>query len=387
MIEIGSKMFMDKEMREMSFEIRNADVSVVNAIRRTVLTDIETLVMRGFPYNENNIEISKNTTKFNNEYLKHRLSCIPICNSDQSSFDNYVKNYVIELDETNDGVEKRYITTEHLKVKNVNTGEYFDEKMVRESFFPADSTTGEFILICILYPSYNKKEDKESLKFVSRISKGKAKDNSCWNVVHNCTHEFIQDEEKVNAIVASANMTKYDEKDFRLLDAQRIVHQNEYKMTIQTLDIYNSVQVLHIACNYIIDRLRTVIQICEQKPKILSKEATEYNATNGMLSEEELNSIAESYAVFFTYDGFIVLEIMDDDYTIGKLLEKHLYHQYGSGLLEYVGFKKEHPTTPEAFIYMKFSDKRNEVQVHDMISATCTSIINSFNKIKENIKE
>ena len=38
-------------------------------------------------------------------------------------------------------------------------------------------------------------------------------------------------------------------------------------------------------------------------------------------------------------------------------------------------------------VNMKFTDKRNEVQVHDMISATCTSIINSFNKIKENIKE
>ena len=37
--------------------------------------------------------IIKNTTKFNNEYLKHRLACIPIMNDDESTFNAFCNLY------------------------------------------------------------------------------------------------------------------------------------------------------------------------------------------------------------------------------------------------------------------------------------------------------
>ena len=51
------------------FTLSNTNVSVVNALRRTILTDIETVVI-----DPNNINIIKNNTQFNNELLCQRLS-------------------------------------------------------------------------------------------------------------------------------------------------------------------------------------------------------------------------------------------------------------------------------------------------------------------------
>ena len=57
----------------LEFNIHGVDVSVVNSLRRVLLTRIETLVFRGFPYAQNKLEFIRNKTKFNNEYLKHRI--------------------------------------------------------------------------------------------------------------------------------------------------------------------------------------------------------------------------------------------------------------------------------------------------------------------------
>ena len=68
----------------MTFEITDIDVSIVNSMRRVMMTHIQMLVFRGFPHKENCINITKNKSKFNNEYIKHRIQCIPIYNPDET---------------------------------------------------------------------------------------------------------------------------------------------------------------------------------------------------------------------------------------------------------------------------------------------------------------
>ena len=48
---------------------------VLYRLRRIILSNIETLVFKG---TNDSMVIHKNTTKFNNEYMKHRLMNIPI---------------------------------------------------------------------------------------------------------------------------------------------------------------------------------------------------------------------------------------------------------------------------------------------------------------------
>ena len=47
------------------FEIANVDVSIVNSLRRVVLTNLDQMVFRGFPHSENQLVFHKNNTKFN----------------------------------------------------------------------------------------------------------------------------------------------------------------------------------------------------------------------------------------------------------------------------------------------------------------------------------
>ena len=56
----------------LSFTIDGVDVSVVNALRRTLLSDIQIWGIY------QNINFHKNTTKLINEILQNRISCIPV---------------------------------------------------------------------------------------------------------------------------------------------------------------------------------------------------------------------------------------------------------------------------------------------------------------------
>ena len=77
------------------FTLSGVNVSLANAIRRTILSDIPLVVFRTTPYQQNKANIISNTSRLNNEILKQRLSCIPIYIKDIEGFP--MKNYQLEV--------------------------------------------------------------------------------------------------------------------------------------------------------------------------------------------------------------------------------------------------------------------------------------------------
>ena len=63
-----------KKGDELSFTLSNVNVSVANSIRRTILSDIPTVVFKTAPYEENKSTILVNTSRLNNEIIKQLLS-------------------------------------------------------------------------------------------------------------------------------------------------------------------------------------------------------------------------------------------------------------------------------------------------------------------------
>ena len=59
----------------LQFTLDNTNVSIANAIRRTILSDIPIVII---DTKHEKFNILQNTTRFNNEILKQRLGCIPI---------------------------------------------------------------------------------------------------------------------------------------------------------------------------------------------------------------------------------------------------------------------------------------------------------------------
>ena len=102
----------------LTFTIENIDVSYVNAIRRTILSDIPIVCFKTTPYEENKSNIIFNTSRLNNEIIKQRLSCIPICIKD---LEMPIKNYLLEVDVENKTDTNMIVTTQDFKIRDLVT--------------------------------------------------------------------------------------------------------------------------------------------------------------------------------------------------------------------------------------------------------------------------
>ena len=117
--DIGNEQVLNlADGENLTFELLNIDVAVVNALRRVILTQIESLVFRGFPHHSNKIKITKNNTKFNNEYIKHRISCIPIYESNDARFESIINTCEVRLSVLNNENKTLYVTTKDFKLFN-----------------------------------------------------------------------------------------------------------------------------------------------------------------------------------------------------------------------------------------------------------------------------
>ena len=82
-VKIQTKMsFHDINLRgkKLDFEIRDVDVSIVNALRRVILAEYPTVAIAFDPYDssQNDINIKINTTALHNEFTGHRISLVPV---------------------------------------------------------------------------------------------------------------------------------------------------------------------------------------------------------------------------------------------------------------------------------------------------------------------
>ena len=78
----------------LQFTLSGVNVSLANAIRRTILSDIPTLTFFTETYNDNQCKIEINTSRLHNEILKQRISCIPI---HMTELDILPGNYFLEF--------------------------------------------------------------------------------------------------------------------------------------------------------------------------------------------------------------------------------------------------------------------------------------------------
>ena len=107
MVRISSK---HEEENIIHFTMDDTNVSIANALRRTIISDIDSVVFNTFPETENNCSIQTNTSRFTNEIIKHRLSLIPIHITDLSI---PIQNYLLIINKTNTSLVTEFVTTEH----------------------------------------------------------------------------------------------------------------------------------------------------------------------------------------------------------------------------------------------------------------------------------
>jgi DNA-directed RNA polymerase alpha subunit len=359
-----SKISVDDELYQ--FTLSGINVSLANALRRTILSDIPTTVIYTEVYKDNQCNIEINTSRLHNEIIKQRLSCIPV---HVTELDLLPDNYILEVDVTNESDSIIYVTTEDFRIKNKTNDNYLTVEETRR-IFPACPKTNSYIDFVRLRPTMGNLPG-EQLKLTANFSVHNAKENSMFNVVSTCSYGNTVDMDKANTIwteyenklkseSASVDDIKMQRTNFYLLDAHRHFVENSYDYCIQSVGVYKNQQIVKLACKILIDKLADmIVAIDSDIVPIRPSETTMANSFD------------------------IILE--NEDYTLGKLLEFVIYNKYfeSEEILSFCGFKKFHPHDDESIIrlaYVKPSDK-NMVRTH--MKNACELAKETYEKINK----
>ena len=330
----------------MSFTIANTDVSYVNAIRRTILSDIPIVVFKTTPYEENKANILINTTRLHNEILKQRLSCIPICipNLEETP----IKNYLLELDVENKTDTTIIVTTQDFKIRDKTSNTLLEDGQVKKIFPPFIPPTGNgeyYIDFVRLRPKISDEIPGERIKLTCEFSISTARDDSMFNITGTCAYGCTPDQEKMAEQLEIRKQKwkdedkkeaeiKFEAANWKLLEGLRYVKRFSFDFIIQSVGIYENEQIIIKGCDVLSKKL-------ELLKTSLAQDEVEIKPSD--------NTMENSYDII----------LVNEDYTIGNILNYELYSIFYTDLkmLDYVGFKKLHPHDSDSIVRIALTDK------------------------------
>ena len=357
----------DEYNNTLKFTLSNINVSYANAIRRIILSDIPCIVFKTNPYNENNVNIKINKSRLNNELIKQRISCIPIHINNIHDFP--YQNYIVELDKINDTNSIIYVTTEDFKIKNIDSNKYLEDSEVKQ-LFPADPITGDYIDIIRLRPKLTDTSESEQIKLEAKLTISSAKEDATFNVVSTCSYGNTLDPVKIMDAWSAKEATLKDtvsqeelefiKKDWMLLDAKRLFIENSFDFIIETIGIYSNYKLIELGISLIIKKLYITLESLKNKNELIDD-------------------------AIDTLDNCYIVTLLNEDYTIGKIIEYYLYNKYfkEEKIINYIGFLKKHPHDNNSFIKISFKNLISKDELLIMIEDSVNNSILLLNSIKE----
>lgn len=406
---------------QLSFTLENCNVSIANAIRRIVLSDVNTYVFKTFPHTENRANFTVNTTRLHNELLKQRLGCIPIHHIHTiAGIQNDYKNYVVEVDVKNESDTIRYVTTEDFKVKrskNIEKSggshddddvvyEYLPESTVRK-IFPPDSVSGEYIEFARLLPKLSSNVPYgEALAFTCTIEISNAKFDGMYNVAHTCAYSCTPDEKEIekqwkakekglregfesgSASAHASGSTMAEQmasakKNWELLEAQRIFVNDSFDFIIETVGVYTNVQLVTKSCDIMIKK-------CEKLLADIEHSSSSSGESGGNENKIGIKNIIEPANELTTMKNAFCINLIGEDYTLGKVIEFLLFSNYydkSDGIASFCGFKKPHPHALDSFILVAFKEDTDLSKVQEYVSKVVTECISIFKSLFESFND
>jgi DNA-directed RNA polymerase subunit L len=352
----------------LSFTLSNINVSLANAIRRTILNDIPTVVLGTDIYQDNKCAIQINTGRLHNELVKQRLSSIPVHITSEKEMETFPQEYILSIDIKNDTDTMRIVTTEDFKIKQKDGDKFMSADEVH-AIFPADTLTRDYIDFVRLRPRIGDSIPGEHLKLTCEFTVATAKINGMYNVVSKCAYGNTPDLEKADEAwaqrqqkLAEENSTKeeieFQKRNFYLLDAQRYFTPDSFDYQIQTIGVFDNKAIVQKACRILNDYFLTT-------HKNLDSDIIPINLS--------LTTMENAYDII----------LMDADYTVGKVLEYILYDKFyeGQQILSFCGFKKVHPHDSDSIIRLAYKEPTEKHLVKQHLKDACASAAEIFGKI------
>jgi DNA-directed RNA polymerase subunit L len=362
-VELTSNIGDDK----LKFTLSGVNVSIANALRRIILSDIPMVVFRVSPNDKSKCNIINNTCGLNNEIVKHRLSCIPIHIKDVEEFP--LKNYILEVNVQNNTDTTIYVTTKDFVVKDLVSGKPLPEDKIRE-IFPANDLTGDFIDFVRLKAKPAEEINGKIINLTCEFDIGTAKEDGAYNTVSTCSYGNTIDDAAQEAKLQQLKQKwkdegkneseiKFDSDNWKLLEGKRIFKKDSFDFIIQTIGVYTNAELIILACKIMMNKLQNL---------------------DSLIEKDELEIKTSETTMMNCFD--IILE--NEDYTLGKVIEYFLLTNfYEKSILTFCGFKKLHPHDSYSLIRVAYKEPVDISGVKGNIKECINQSIDVFIKLRK----
>ena len=360
---------------ELMFTLSGVNVSIANALRRIILSDIPLIVFRVSPSDKNKCNIIANTCGLNNEIVKHRLSCIPIHIDDVDSFP--LKNYILEVNVQNNTDTSMVVTTKDFAIRDLVSNKLLPEDKIRE-IFPANNITGDYIDFVRLKAKSSEELQGKIINLTCEFDVGTAKEDGAYNAVSTCSYgntiDDVAQEAKLQQLKQkwkdegkNEHEVDFEAANWKLLEGKRIFKKDSFDFIIQSIGIYTNIQLVIMACKIMIEKVSNL---------------------EAILEKDEVNIKPSDNTMSNSFD--ITLE--GEDYTVGKVLEYFLLtNLYEKQIITFCGFKMMHPHDSYSVIRIAYREpvEISTIKGHliECISHTkdvFRKLMKEFNKLKSN---
>ena len=335
------------------FEMNPTLVGYANTLRRTMITDVETVAFRAEILEDGSttdVKITNNSTPMSNEMLAHRISLIPIHVDRPTEWNP--DEFTFSIDVSNDSSDPLDVVASDIQVFKQRGAEEEPLPVPSVQFFHPDPVTHDTSLLTVLKGKIGTQEP-ERLTFTAKATVGTGRENACFMpVTSRCAYGYTRDDDperkkeiftlwldkhkKVNPTELEANPTRKGEleREFETMEVQRCYKMDETGEPFSFDFMVESVGVLDPI--YIVARAIEVLQA-----KLLRYGSID----SGDLPETMKVRPADARMKGFDFT------FQKEDHTLGNLLQTYMdKNMMDSGEITYVGYKVPHPLRDEMVV-------------------------------------
>lgn len=356
---------------ELQFDIKGdtengLDKSIVNSLRRTLLSTIPTVAFRTESDNSD-IVIKKNNGALHNEFLADRIGLIPLYINPS----DYHKQYLFHLNVANNPSEPITTITANdfdiypLKksidpslLESISFNDYDKEQKLsqkeKDLIFKPFKFNGKNNYCIITELKTSNSTTLQEIEIYGTPSVSYAYENAKWQAVTRATYSFKRDEKLFEKIfqdkvkveeIAKSNQAKF-KKELFIAESERYFHRDKnlqpfwFTFNIDSVHFMKSKELFITANQLLIDNLE---KLMEEFPKMVSQEKS-------FLTLEQKE------------EGIFKIIITGFDDTVGNVLQNYIANKMidKSSILSICGYKKTHPLEDTIFFIISLN-KNNKI--------------------------
>jgi DNA-directed RNA polymerase subunit L len=330
---------LNKISNELEFEISDIDISILNGLRRILISDIPIL---GFKIDDNLINIEENTTSLNNEIISNRIALIPINISEKynEEFDPINNSFEIILDVSCENkLDLENITTNNLKIK-------VDGNIIKNNkdYFNYNSISNEPILI-------HRIKNNQTLRLNAKATKDIGRNNASFCIVSG---------------IAVYNKINEKSKETDIIKKERDIIENIHIFKFEIIN--NTISHLYL--------FKKAIEILIFKLDEIKLELSKNDSTLITINN------------YFDYINTFDINIKNENDTIGYIIQSKIFDKYivnknkfKEYKCEFVGYTKKHPLDNTLILRVTLNKCDDKNIIKAFIIEECIDLIYSLNNI------